>query len=96
MKFVQRLEANLQEMDSCLAARDHEKLAAFGHWLKGSAGMVGFDAFGGATSSLAELAREQKWSEIEATLEELRSLADRIEIPAVDSSGVIANREVAA
>ncbi len=96
LKFVQRLESNLEEMDSCLADRDHEKIAAFGHWLRGSAGMVGFNAFSEASSSLEDFAKEQKWSEIEANLDELRSLADRIEIPALDSSDVIAEGEESA
>ncbi len=83
-KFVQRLEENLELMDSCLDARDHEELAALAHWLKGSAGMVGFDAFGEPARRLEGLAREQKWSEIEAALQELRFLADRIQLPSTE------------
>ena len=48
--------------------------------------MVGFDAFSAAARNLEQLAQQQKWSEIEPKLEELRSLADRIQIPALDSS----------
>jgi CheY-like chemotaxis protein len=93
LKFVQRLEENLQVMDSRLDARDHEELAALAHWLKGSSGMVGFDAFSEPAASLEALAREQKWSEIESVLEELHSLADRIQVPSSDSSGRVAGRE---
>ena len=80
-------------MDACLEARDHEELAALGHWLKGSSGMVGFEAFSGPARHLEELAGELKWSEIEALLEELHSLADRIEIAPSDSRSGIADRQ---
>ncbi len=92
-KFVQRLEENLQVMDDRLEARDHEQLAALAHWLKGSSGMVGFEAFRGPASNLEALAREQKWSEIEAAIQELRSLTERIQIPSTSSDARTVDRE---
>ena len=80
-KFVQRLMQNLSQMDTCYETRDHEQLANHAHWLKGSAGMVGFDAFAEPASQLEGRAKEEKWNEIEAVLEELRAIADRIEMP---------------
>lgn len=72
---------NLSQMDTCYETRDHEQLANHAHWLKGSAGMVGFDAFAEPASQLEGRAKEEKWNEIEAVLEELRAIADRIEMP---------------
>ena len=90
-KFVERLEEKLHAMDELLEARDAEELAAMAHWLKGSSGMVGFDAFAEPAKSLEDLARAEKWPEIEGALEELRALADRIEVP-VKGSGKKAGR----
>jgi PAS domain S-box-containing protein len=83
-KFVARLEAKLSDMDAGWASRDFEELAALAHWLKGSAGMVGFGVFTEPARQLEELALERKASEIEASLIELRSLAERIELPAAN------------
>jgi PAS domain S-box-containing protein len=77
-KFVCRLEEKLEAMQACWEARDFEELARLAHWLKGSAGTVGFDGFGGPAANLELLSKERKEGEIEAVLSELRSLADRI------------------
>ncbi|NNL66359.1 MAG: Hpt domain-containing protein, partial [Myxococcales bacterium] len=79
-KFVLRLAKRLEAMDESLAARDFEALAGHAHWLKGAGGTVGFDAFTGPAALLEQLARESKASEIEATLDEIRGLADRIDL----------------
>jgi PAS domain S-box-containing protein len=77
-KFVCRLEEKLEEMQACWEARDFVELAKLAHWLKGSGGMVGFDDFGGPAATLELLAKERKEGEIEASISELRRLADRI------------------
>jgi HPt (histidine-containing phosphotransfer) domain-containing protein len=77
-KFVGRLEEKLEAMQACWEARDFEELARLAHWLKGSAGMVGFDGFGGPAATLELLAKERKEGEIEASICEIRSLAERI------------------
>ena len=79
-KFVGRLEDKLGEMDACFEGRDAAGLAALGHWLKGCAGMVGFDHFSGPAARLEALSKESKWSEIERSLDELSALAARIEL----------------
>ena len=77
-KFVCRLEEKLEAMQACWEARDFEELAKLAHWLKGSGGTVGFDAFGEPAATLELLAKERKESEIEASISELRRLAERI------------------
>ncbi len=79
-KFVARLAQRLEAMESSLAERDFEALAGHAHWLKGAGGTVGFDAFTGPAAVLEQQARAGKASEIEATIADLRSLADRIEL----------------
>jgi CheY-like chemotaxis protein len=51
-KFAAKLDLRLQDLDLALEQGDFAALASFAHWLKGSAGSVGFDAF---TQSAAEL-----------------------------------------
>ena len=68
-------------MDACIERRDGEELAGLAHWLKGSAGTVGFDAFTEPARNLEGLTQEGKWSEVEGALQELRALFDRIELP---------------
>jgi CheY-like chemotaxis protein/HPt (histidine-containing phosphotransfer) domain-containing protein len=80
-KFVCRLEEKLEAMQKCWDDRDFEELAKLAHWLKGSGGTVGFDAFGGPAAHLELLAKEKKEAEIEASLEELRNLAERTVVP---------------
>ena len=80
-KFVCRLEEKLEAMQACLDARDFEELAKLAHWLKGSGGTVGFDVFGEPAANLELLAKERKEGEIEASISELRSLAERIVVP---------------
>jgi HPt (histidine-containing phosphotransfer) domain-containing protein len=65
-------------METSAEAGDLEELARLAHWLKGSAGTVGFDAFTEPALNLELFAREGKQSEIEAAIQELRGLADRI------------------
>ncbi len=77
-KFVGRLLEKLEALDASFEARDFEELANLAHWLRGAAGTVGFDAFTGPAETLELLAKEQKASEIEAALREVRGLAERI------------------
>ena len=89
-KFVPRLIEKLEAMDACWELRDFRELAALAHWLKGSAGTVGFDEFREPAAALEQLAVEQKESEIEAALGEVRELAERIETP---SAGVVSHTQ---
>jgi DNA-binding response OmpR family regulator len=79
-KFARRLEEKLEAMEASWEAGDFEELARLAHWLKGAAGMVGFDAFSGPAESLELLAKKKKEGEIEAAIRELRGLARRIAV----------------
>ncbi len=83
--FVERLEEKLLAMEECFDAGDLEGLATLGHWLKGAAGTVGFDAFTQPAEALRLLAREGKPEEIDAALGAIRDMADRIVLPGSES-----------
>ena len=80
-KFALRLEAKLEEMEQAFETRDFARLGEIAHWLKGAAGTVGFEAFTAPAEALELLAREGKEADIEASIRELRGLAERMEIP---------------
>ncbi|MDJ0786717.1 MAG: ATP-binding protein [Myxococcota bacterium] len=77
-KFVARLGEQLTEMEASHESGDCEQLAQLGHWLKGAAGTVGFDALTEPAEILEALAREGKLDEIGPALAELRSLESRL------------------
>ena len=92
-KFVRRLDEKLDAMQASWEARDFEELAGLGHWLKGSAGTVGFDGFRRPAEELERLARGEREDEIEASIWELRGLAERIVLPG-DGEGAAAAPQV--
>jgi len=79
-KFVSRLDEKLEWMEARFESEQYEELAALAHWLKGSAAMVGFDAFTSPADTLELLAKEGKSDEAKAVLRQLHALAERIEI----------------
>ena len=79
--FARRLEEKLNEMDASWAQRDFKRLAELAHWLKGSGGTVGFDAFTAPAKTLEDLAKAGTADGIDATLRELHGLAGRLVVP---------------
>lgn len=83
-KFVERLDEQLGAMQQAWNDRDFDELANLAHWLKGSGGTVGFDAFTEPAASLEQLARAGCEEQIEELLQELSGLAARVELPGKD------------
>ncbi len=77
-RFVARLDERLDWMEKRLENEQFEELATLAHWLKGSATMVGFEAFSEPADTLEILAKKQRTEEAQEVLEELHSLAERI------------------
>ncbi len=76
--FVQRLPAQITEMQAASMRGDFKELANLAHWLKGSAGSVGFDTFTSPARKLEDQANKQH---PKGTIEALRlviSMADRV------------------
>ena len=73
-------------MESSFRSGDLDRLADLGHWLKGAAGTVGFDAFTDPAARLESLARDGRTAEIEPVLAELANLVRRavVEAPTGD------------
>ena len=69
-KFAGRLDEKLDEMDAAWQARDFGELASLAHWLKGSGGTVGFDAFTEPAKHLEGLAKAETEDRKNRRLEE--------------------------
>jgi len=80
-KFAGRLDEKLDEMDNAWQARDFAELAALAHWLKGSGGTVGFDAFTEPAKNLEALAKANSEDGVDEALALLRGIANRLVVP---------------
>jgi CheY-like chemotaxis protein/HPt (histidine-containing phosphotransfer) domain-containing protein len=79
--FVVRLHERFEEIGSARVKSDWVALAELAHWLKGSAGTMGFDCFTEPAGRLESTARRREADEFDAVLRELTSLVHRIEAP---------------
>ncbi len=82
-KFTQRLEARLDELEDAWARRDFQHLAAFGHWLKGSGGTVGFHEFTEPAAELEQLARAGDEGPLADAVAAVLRIAGRTDLPAL-------------
>jgi CheY-like chemotaxis protein len=79
-KFVTGLEEQLAAFDDAWADRDYDELKRLGHWLKGSAGNVGFTAFIEPADEFVWLAISKDHTRLGSALSRLHSMYRRIEI----------------
>jgi len=80
-KFAARLQERLAQAEAAILARDAAGIAGFAHWLRGSAGSMGYDAF---TQPALQLEQAAKSGDSEGAMRffaEVRSLAERVVVP---------------
>lgn len=80
-RFVQRLSDQLDVMNDARARHDFAQIAEIAHWLKGTGGSAGFDAFTEPAEHLAEAALGHNEASVDEAIAVLRGLADRIQLP---------------
>ncbi|MGH8488956.1 MAG: ATP-binding protein [Gammaproteobacteria bacterium] len=85
-RFVNRLEQQLVACERAWEARDFEELAALAHWLKGTGGTVGFDAFTEPAQELELLAKARSEVRTAAVIANLRALASLVVVPGDEPS----------
>jgi HPt (histidine-containing phosphotransfer) domain-containing protein len=78
-RFVKRLDEQLTAMECAWDGRDFARLAELAHWLKGSGGTVGFDAFTAPAVRLERYAKTEDTDHARGALVELRAIAGRIQ-----------------
>ena len=81
-QFVQKLEEQIVIMEESWQRRDMPELANFAHWLKGSAGTLGFDEFTEPASKLETSINSAMTDEVERIVAHIRSMADAVVPPA--------------
>jgi len=80
-KFLDRLQERLAEVREMEARRDYPEIALFAHWLKGSAGSMGYDAFTDPAAELEAAAKGARVERVEQLLAEVRRMAQRVVAP---------------
>ena len=80
-KFVTRLLLQLDAMDLAWERNEFDELANLAHWLKGSGGTVGFDAFTEPAKRLEQCAKAHDGQQSRAAIDQLRHLSQCIVIP---------------
>ncbi len=79
-KFADRLAGKMGEMEDRLQAGDLDELSALGHWLRGAAGTVGFDAFTEPAEAIEAAAKAGQTEQCKTLYAELKNLAARVEV----------------
>lgn len=79
-QFVSRMSAQMGEMKRALGDGQHQKLSELAHWLKGSAGTVGFHEFTEPAAELEIAAQNQNWPVAGSLLEGIESLFNAIDM----------------
>ncbi len=73
--FARKLEQQLPLMQQAWRAGDRKTLAELAHWLKGSAGTVGYDEYTEPAKKLEKIAREGDLSHAGALIEQLKQMS---------------------
>ena len=81
-KFAQQMPERMAAIEQAWSEHDFATLAALAHWLKGSGGTAGYDAFTAPARALELAAKAQDDREAQARVVELRLLVDQIVVPA--------------
>lgn len=77
-RFVPRLNEQLESMQREIEAENGDEVFALAHWLKGSAGSVGFHDFTEPAAELEKFAKAGDTTAMAQQLADIRSLAERI------------------
>jgi signal transduction histidine kinase/DNA-binding NarL/FixJ family response regulator len=80
-KFLRRLQERLAEVRQLEARSDYREIADFAHWLRGSAGSMGYDAFTTPAAELEAAAKDAKAEAVATLLNEVREMARRVVAP---------------
>lgn len=81
LKFHVRLQAQMQNAKLQIGKRDKAELKDFAHWLKGSAGSVGFDEFTQPAADLEKAADSADFDRAEYIFGVLAVMVDRMSTP---------------
>ena len=81
LKFIDKLKQELIRARTALDSGNFDELAIFAHWLKGSAGTVGFDEFTEPAANLEMAAKTGQTEPADRLLDHVQRLSDAIVPP---------------
>jgi signal transduction histidine kinase/HPt (histidine-containing phosphotransfer) domain-containing protein/FixJ family two-component response regulator len=79
-QFCERLDEKLKAVIKATTVNDFEQIADFAHWLKGSAGSVGFHEFTDPATQLEAQAKEKNNTRVNSSLNLIQKMKQRIEM----------------
>jgi PAS domain S-box-containing protein len=80
-KFLRKLHERLAEVPELEARNDYREIANFAHWLRGSAGSMGYDAFTSPAAELEAAAKDAEGERVAQLLNQVRDMARRVVAP---------------
>ncbi len=80
-KFLVRLRQRMAEVRELESRNDYPEIARFAHWLRGSAGSMGYDGFTVPATELEAAANAAKGERVSQLLSEVRDMAQRVVAP---------------
>jgi PAS domain S-box-containing protein len=80
-KFAHQMPERMRAIEAAWDARDFENLAGLAHWLKGSGGTAGFDAFTAPAKMLEQMAKARSEQQTGGVVAELGQLVENIVVP---------------
>lgn len=81
IRFVGKLDGQIEQMRTALANKDAQELAGLAHWLKGAGGTVGFGVLSEIAKELESKVKERAWDTVEEYIILIEAVASRIMIP---------------
>lgn len=78
VRFVERLREQIGAIEKAMSNRAYDSLEDLGHWLRGSAGSVGFHDFDEPGQSLEDLAKERDDAQLVDVVRVIVELGDRV------------------
>ena len=88
-KFALQMPARMEAIEQAWSVRDFASLASLAHWLKGSGGTTGFDAFTAPARTLEELAKAKNEQQTAEIVAELRQLVDNLVVPIEEEAAAV-------
>jgi len=80
-KFAEQMPDKMRAIEQAWEARDFDTLASLAHWLKGSGGTTGYDAFTAPARALEQFAKARDEQRTPAAVAELRQIVERMVAP---------------
>jgi signal transduction histidine kinase/DNA-binding response OmpR family regulator len=80
-EFIARANERMESLRSAVQSQSWAEVAEIAHWMKGSGGTAGFDAFTAPAGRLERLARQGSFDEIPSAIAQLEAVLSRLELP---------------